>query len=187
MLTPRRAKRVPGGEGGGTPPGNHLLEIGVVSKPHGVSGELKVWPHWEGSDTLENVAEVHVTRAGETRVHRVRGARRAVRMVLLRLEGISDRTAAEAYRGATISVPRDALPPLAEGEFYLADLVGARVVAPGGDLGEVVEVRSYPTVEAIVVRKADGSLAEQALAPPWLESVDVAARRVVLTTTEGLV
>jgi ribosomal 30S subunit maturation factor RimM len=68
----------------------------------------------------------------------------------------------------------------------LVDLVGAQVFGPEGALGEVSAVTSHPTVDVIVIRLPDGRLVEQALSEPWLASVDVAARRIELSSLDGL-
>ena len=117
---------------------------------------------------------------------RVQSARKVARGVLLKLAQVDSRDAAETLRDARISVARDALPALEQGEYYLVELVGARVVAPEGLLGEVVEVRVYPTVDALVVRTPDGEVVEQPLAEPWVESIDPAEGLVSLSSAEGL-
>jgi len=60
------------------------------------------------------------------------------------------------------------------------------VIGPDGEIGEVTGIVSHPTVDVVVLRLADGSSAEQPLSEPWLESVDVAARRIVLSSLDGL-
>jgi 16S rRNA processing protein RimM len=85
-----------------------------------------------------------------------------------------------------VSVPRSVLPPLEPGEYYLIDLVGAKVIGPDGEVGEVSGIVSHPTVDVIVVRLPNGKSAEQPLSSPWLASVDVAAREVVLNSLDGL-
>jgi len=165
-----------------------LVEIGRITRPHGVRGELRVHLHWAGSDTLDQIEAVTLVRRGEQTVHRVVAARRADKAVLLTLEGVSDRDAAERLRGSGVCVPRDALPALEEGEYYLCDLVGARVTGPdGGLVGEVVEIRVHPSVETLVVRTPDGRLVEQALVEPWIERVDAQGKLVELSSTEGLI
>lgn len=164
------------------------IEIGRVIKPHGLAGEVKVRLHWEESDALDNVEAVIVRREGradaEITIESLRGSSNGL---LLKLAGHDDRDAAEELRGAALLVAREALGSLEPGEFFLCDLVGAEVLGPDGAVGRVVEVRSHPTADAIVVRLEDGRLAEQVLGEPWLESVDVENQRVVLTTLEGLI
>lgn len=162
------------------------LEVGRVSKAHGILGEVRITPHWESSDSLAHAQQIWLSLNGSQVVWDVERARVVPRAYLVKLRGIDDRNAAEALHGATVSVRREALPPLEPGEYYLVDLIGARVDGPEGEVGEVVSVASHPTVDVIVLRLRDGRSAEQALSAPWLESVDVAARRIVLSSLDGL-
>ncbi len=162
------------------------LEVGRVSKAHGIAGELRIVPHWESSDALERVPRIWLTSNGQRRSYEVERARQVPRAYLVKLVGIDDRNAAEALHGATVSVPRGALTPLEPGEYYLIDLVGAKVMGPDGEIGEVTSIVSHPTVDVVVLRLLDGSSAEQPLSEPWLQSVDVAERRIVLNSLDGL-
>ncbi|MEO8904842.1 MAG: ribosome maturation factor RimM [Polyangiaceae bacterium] len=162
------------------------LEVGRVSKAHGILGELRVVPHWEGSDALLHTEQIWLTLDGRTVPHRIERARAVPRAYLVKLQGVDDRNAAEALHGAAVSVLRGALPPLESGEYYLADLVGAKLTGPDGEVGEVTGVVSHPTVDVVVVRLPDGKTVEQALSSPWLSHVDVAARQIVLLSLDGL-
>jgi 16S rRNA processing protein RimM len=162
------------------------LEVGRVSKAHGITGELRIVPHWESSDALEQVRELWLTLKDKRTAYAVERARAVPRAYLVKLRGVDDRNAAEALHGATVSVPRSVLPPLEPGEYYLIDLIGAQVLGPDGELGTVTGIVSHPTVDVIVVRLADGSSVEQPLSEPWLSSVDVAARQVILNSLDGL-
>jgi 16S rRNA processing protein RimM len=162
------------------------LEVGRVSKAHGITGEVRIVPHWESSDALLQVEEIWLSLNGQVLKHAVERARGVPRGFLVKLRGVDDRTAAEALHGAAVSVPRSVLPPLEPGEYYLIDLVGAKVIGPEGEVGEVTGIVSHPTVDVIVVRLPDGGSAEQPLSLPWLASVDVAGRTVVLNSLDGL-
>jgi 16S rRNA processing protein RimM len=162
------------------------LEIGRVSKAHGILGELRVAPHWEASDALLHAEQIWLSLNGQTVAYVVERARAVPRAYLVKLKGVDDRNAAETLHGAAVSVPRNALPALEPGEYYLVDLIGAKVTGPDGEIGEVTGVVSHPTVDVIVLRLPDGKSAEQALSPPWLSHVDLAARQVVLLSLDGL-
>jgi 16S rRNA processing protein RimM len=84
-------------------------------------------------------------------------------------------------------VPRDRLPPPEQGEYYLCDLVGATVRTSSRIVGEVTEVRVHPSVDTLVIRAPDGKLFEQVIAEPWIESVDVEAKLVELSSEDGLI
>lgn len=164
------------------------IRVGRIARAHGVSGELEVRPDWaEGSALLGAKQVVLESEAGELEPLRVRSSRRTSKGVLLVLEGIDDRDAAEERRGRTVRVSRDVLPRLADGEYYLCDLVGAVVSAPDGPVGTVVEVQMYPSVDSVVIESADGRAFEQPLLDEWIAKVDVASRRVELASRDGLI
>ena len=109
------------------------VEVGIVARPHGVRGEVRVALHWDGSDALGSAPEVllRLPRRGERRLAVVQ-ARKVPKAVLLRLEGVESRDDAELLRGARVLVPREAMPALGPGEYYLCDLVGAELRGPEG-------------------------------------------------------
>ena len=164
------------------------IEIGRIARAHGVRGWVKAHVYWSGSDALLEVGAVLVTVAGQLPVWRdIEEARRADKSVLLKLAGVNDRDAADALRGAALALERQQLPPLEEDEYYLCDLVGAKVSVAGELYGEVVEVRTHPTLDSIVIRTQDGKLVEQPLTEPWLEKVDTRAGEVTLANLDGVI
>jgi 16S rRNA processing protein RimM len=165
-----------------------LVEIGRVTRPHGIRGEVRVHLHWADSDALDRVKSVTLVRDGKTLGdRRMKAARRVDKAYLLTFDGVTDRNAAEELRGCDVCIPREALPPPEEGEYYLCDLVGARVTAPEGDVGEVVEVRVHPSVDTLVVRTPDGRVLEQAIAEPWIARIDAVGKLVELSSMDGLI
>ena len=163
------------------------VELGTITRPHGLRGEVKVRLHWASSEAVFDAARLLVLKEQDPQWMEVESARGAAPAILLKLRGIDDRTAADRLRGASIAVPRSELPDPEEGEYYLADLVGARVETPRARLGEVVEVRVYASIDALVIRTEQGQLVEQPLAEPWVQNIDAASGVVQLTSDEGLV
>src|SRR5580698_1587005 len=131
------------------------VAVAEVARPHGVRGELRLKVYNPDSDLLTRRAGAAVRLRlpdGSERDVAVLHAREANKALLVRLAGVDDRDAAEALRGAEVCVPRDAFPPLAEGEFYACDLEGARAVLRSGEeVGRVTGLVSYPTCDALVV------------------------------------
>lgn len=96
------------------------------------------------------------------------------------LEGLEDRNAAEAMRGAVVEVPRSALPKPKRGEFYWSDVLGAEVVSTtGAKLGTLESVGSNGAQDVMVVRGE-----RERLIPfvpgPIVKQVDAAAKRIVV-------
>ena len=75
-------------------------------------------------------------------------------------EGIDDRSAAEALRGSLVEIDRAALPPLEEGEYYHADLIGLPCVgAAGKAVGTVVAVENYGAGDLLEIETEGGKRA----------------------------
>jgi 16S rRNA processing protein RimM len=162
--------------------------MGRIARAHGITGELEVRPDWEHSRGLLAAAEVMLeAESGALETRRVLSSRQTPKGILLRLEGIDDRNAAEARSGNVLRVARDMLPKLKDGEYYLCDLVGAKVASPEGVIGAVIEVQMYPSVDALVIEAEDGARFEQPLLDEWLARVDVAGGEIVLASREGLI
>ena len=160
------------------------VELAEVMRPHGVRGEVRVRPHNADSDLLPTLTEV-VLRAtdGVERKVAVTGARRANDAWLLKFAGVTDRDGADALRGAQLCVPREALPSLDGGEFYVVDIVGARVFdAEGVEVGTVDGITSYPSIEVLVVRRSAtaGDTLELPLLDEFVARVDASAGEVHL-------
>jgi 16S rRNA processing protein RimM len=118
--------------------------------------------------------------------HRIESARAVPKAYLVKLVGVDERNGAEALRGRAAWVARSALPSSDPAEYYLIDLVGARVIGPAGEIGTVTEVVTHPSVDALLIRTPDGRTLEQPLVPDWIERVSVEERVVELRSLEGL-
>lgn len=128
------------------------IALAAVAGAHGVKGEVRL-KLFGSLDGLAAQAEAHV---GD-RAFKLRSVRAAGKGAVARLEGIDDRSAAEALRGSLVEVERAALPPLAEGEYYHADLIGLKCVDRGGvEIGTVVAVENYGAGDLLEVEKTDG-------------------------------
>ena len=81
----------------------------------------------------------------------------AVRGAIATFTEVADRTAAEALRGTALTVARAELPPLDEGEYYHADLIGLPVVTSDGtSVGHVAAVENFGAGDVIEVQRPDG-------------------------------
>lgn len=164
------------------------IELGFVTRPHGVRGELKVKLHFEQSMALFEVPRVLLGNGDEApKPYTVASVRRAGKGVLLALQGVATRDAAEALQGARICIERTELPALASDEYYLVDVVGCEVLGPTGTIGVVQAVEAHPTVDSLLIATPEGRVLAQPLDEAWIESVSIAERRVVLRTLDGLI
>ncbi len=160
-----------------------LVALGAVARPHGVRGELRVHRFNPDSPVLLDRASVWLRTPdgkSEAREVKVERARPHGELVLLTLEGVVGREAAEALRGHAVCSPREDLPPPDEDELYHIDLVGLSVRTESGEeIGVVSEVIRYPSVDCLLVEGADG-VREIPILEPYLVDVDFEARVAVV-------
>jgi 16S rRNA processing protein RimM len=158
--------------------------LAEVTKPHGIRGEVRLKVYNRDSDLLSSQHEVRLSLPdGPGRDVEIEAIREvAGGALLVKLRDVDDRNAAETLRGARIAVRRDAFPLLEPGEFYVCDIVGADIVGPGGPLGTALDVVSYPTADALLVRPLGGAkeTVEVPLLDTYVDEVSAERRLVVL-------
>lgn len=173
-----------------------LLQIGAICRPHGLRGELRVRLHdpssqallalkrlWTGPDR----GDVSVDEAGLSgwKVHTVRQLGDGY--YLLTLHGISDRSGAEALRAQRLYAERGDLPALVDGEIYVADLIGCKVVdLEGHDIGTAREVQDIAGNSLLLVERPSRDAVLVPLVPQILIDVDLQASVVRIDPPEGL-
>lgn len=132
------------------------IEIGVVTRPHGISGEIKVQLLPEYLDALQGIEFVYLNDSAYPR--RVEGYRVHQGAALLKLAQVDTRNDSEALRGARISIMVRDLPPLPVGEYYSRDLIGLTVVTESAELvGKITEVLATGSNDVFVVTAVDGT------------------------------
>ena len=132
------------------------VALAAVAGAHGVKGELRLKLFSDSAESLARHSHLYV---GGREVA-VRDIKQGGKTAIARFEGISDRSAAEALRGQLVEIDRDKLPPLEEGEYYHADLIGLACVDEGGEpLGTVVAVENFGAGDLLEVEKPNGKRA----------------------------
>lgn len=165
------------------------LVVGQVGRAHGVSGEVAVAVRTDDPGARFAAGAVLATDPPERGPLRVVGSRWHSGRLLVRLDGVTDRTAAERLRGTTLLVDSGALPPLSDpDEFYDHQLIGLHAVLPDGrPVGSVTDVLHTPGSDLLAL---DTGGEEEALVPfvqAIVPTVDLAAGRIVIVPPEGLI
>ena len=167
--------------------------VGRVRKAHGIRGELVVEPITDAPERIFAPGQrvfagtVRGDLAPDRRELRIDRATRFKGGLIVAFREIADRNAAEQWRNRFFLVPAAEVPPLDEGEVYVHELVGMRVLlASGVGLGEVAEVYELPQGLAIDVRRDEGGGTVLLLYEQSVISVDRDTRTVTVTVPEGL-
>jgi 16S rRNA processing protein RimM len=127
-------------------PAPEFLVVGMLVGPHGLAGEVKLRPLTEFPERLPRLKRLTLRFPdGALAKAEVLGRRWHQGMLLVRLEGYPDRTAADALRGVEVLVPAAEAPTLPEGRFYEHEILGLRVLTPTGEeLGVVSRIIPGP-------------------------------------------
>ena len=154
--------------------GERKIALAAVAGAHGVKGEVRLKLFSDSADSLAAHGQLYVGGAKR----RLLAIRDAGKSAVARFEGIPDRSAAEALRGSLVEVDRSALPPLEEGEYYHADLIGLPAVDRAGNpVGAVVAVENYGAGDLLEIELEGGNRSLIAFKP---DVADLEDGRIVI-------
>jgi 16S rRNA processing protein RimM len=149
-VSPGQAPPHPSPEGEGLA---RRITLAAVAGAHGLKGEVRLKLFTDDADGLKRYESFDAGGRPLT----LQSVRPAGAGAIAKFREVPDRTAAEALRGMALTVPREALPPLGEGEYYHADLVGRPVVTPAGDsVGIAKTVENFGAGDVIDIEKPSG-------------------------------
>ena len=133
-----------------------MVVVGRIEGPYGVRGWLRVRSYTDPPENLADYRPWHLDRNGDGRwrevcVHQVRPHGEGFRCSI---EGVADRDAAAAWRGALVAVTESVLPAPEADEYYWRDLIGLSVTTVAGTaLGRVETLMATGANDALVVRE----------------------------------
>jgi 16S rRNA processing protein RimM len=169
-----------------------LTQVGYVSGAYGVTGSIRVTPFSSDADALLNVKTWWLDKPG-LRAVTVRTTKLHGGDVIAQLVGVVGRDAAEALKGAAVTIPRSQFPELSADEFYWSDLIGLDVVNLQGEaLGQVTDMmdngaqsilRIQPVAEVSDGADAAAVKAEERLIPyvdQFVKTVDLTAKKITV-------
>jgi len=153
------------------------VTLAAVAGAHGIGGEVRLKLF---AQSVQGIARHETVQVGD-RGLTLQSVKPGGGGAIARFAEIADRNAAEALRGALLTVPRSALPPLEPGEYYHADLIGLPCEGPNGErLGTVVAVENFGAGDIIEIEKPDG---KRTMVPFRLGVADLNQDKIMLDPT----
>ena len=157
----------------GAPATGKRVALAAVAGAHGIKGEVRL----KLFGSLEGLAAQEVVLIG-ARSFALSSVKGSGKGAIARLEGLADRSAAEGLRGQLVEVDRAALPPLEEGEYYHADLIGLTCFSEKDEtIGSVIGVENFGAGDLLDIEKVDG---KRSLIPFKPGIADLIDARIVL-------
>lgn len=159
--------------------------VGVIAGAHGVRGAVRIKSFTAEPKDVVRYGPVEDESGRRKFELRFIGVAKGV--VLAKVLGIDDRDEAEALRGLRLYLPRDALPPPDEEEYYHADLIGlAATLGDGTPLGTIQAVHDFGAGDCLEIARPEGPPLVAPFTRVVVPVVDIAGGRVVLDPPPGL-
>lgn len=165
------------------------MVIGEILRPHGVRGELRMRVLSHDPPALKQLEYIYLADS-KTSPARARVAVIRIRFnkayALLSLDGCNRREHAEELRGKLVYCDIEQLPPLNEGEYFLFQLIGLRVVADGGEIGRIRDVLETGANDVYIVESPEHGEVLIPAHDETINQIDFESGVISMTLPEGL-
>ena len=159
------------------------IKLGQVTAPVGIKGEIRVYPYLEQT-RFSALKKLHVEGLGDRKIEKIRQDRN---LLVIKLEGIPDRNAAEALRGKILYLPEGDSLDLGEDTYLVDDLKGMEVVdEKGSRIGTLKDVLSRPVQDLYEIEKSDGSSFLLPAVRAFVLEVDTGSGKITVRLPEGI-
>lgn len=134
-----------------------LFRVGVISNTHGIRGEVKVYPTTDNVRRFDDLKEVILDTGKEQLILHVTSVKYFKKMVILKFKEFDNINDIIPYKGMDLLVTRENAIPLEEGEYYIADIIGSKVITDEDKiLGTLTDVLQTGANDVYVVKTKDG-------------------------------
>lgn len=181
-MTTRRASPPPPSDPG------PLVAIGILTRPHGLKGEMCLNYYADSLEWLDGPIWLRAGESAPARPAKIAGMRLQRGQVLVRLEGVEDRNAAEGLRNLTVLMPESMLPESDDDTLYLHDLMGLDVVldTTGETIGKLAHVHFIGGQELWVIEAPGGKEILFPAVPDFVNRVDLEHKLIRVSPPPGL-
>ena len=153
------------------------LKIGLIVKPQGIRGELKVQPLTDDINRFRKLKEVII----DEKTYKVLNTTIGGNVVFISISGVADRNVAESFRGKFLRVTRENAIALEEGRYFIVDIIDCEVVTDNGNkVGKVIDVTSART-DVFTLTCEDGRIMRFPFLNDLVLNVDVINKKITVS------
>ena len=161
------------------------FEIGIVTKPQGIKGEVRVLPTTDDPSRFNLLVGEEVLL--NEKVYKISTAREQKNMVILKFSGVNDRNTAETLIGKKILIPAEKALPLEEDEYFARDLPGLKVqTTDGEEIGIVEKVLHTNANDVYVIKPIEGDSFMIPAIKDVVLSISISKKAMTIKLMEGL-
>ena len=164
-----------------------LLQVGILSSTHGVHGEMKVFPTTDDPGRYKKLKRVFLDTGSEMTELKLESVKFFKKFVIVKFEGYDSINDIEKYKGRSIFVNREDAVRLGRNEYFIADLIGMRVIDEDEeDLGELADVMETGANDVYVIKLVNGGELLLPAIKQCILSVDVNSSVMKVHVLDGL-
>ena len=165
----------------------NLLRVGVITSPHGVRGEVKVYPTTDDRNRFKMLKKVFLDLGKEQKTLEIEHVKFFKNMVILKFKGIDSMNDVEAWRQKDLLITRDQAVALEPDENFIADLIGLKVVTDEGEpLGVMTDVLQTGANDVYCVKMESGKELLLPAIKDCILKVDLEKQEMLVHVLDGL-
>lgn len=165
-----------------------FLKVGVITTTHGVRGEVKVYPTTDEPERFLELDHVLLNTGKKFRDLEIKNVRFFKNLVILKFKGIDNINDIEKYKGHDLWIPREEGQELDEDEYYIADLLGLRVILDDGtEFGTLKNVMETGANDVYIIdTNAHGEVLVPAIRE-CIQDIDLEKNTMTIHLMKGLI
>lgn len=166
---------------------DNYLRVGVIASTYGIRGEVKVYPTTDDVNRFKSLKKVILDTGKEKLNLEVQGVKFFKNMVIVKFKGIDNINDIEKYKGKDLLVTREDAIPLEEGEYYIFDVLGSKIVTEDGEeIGELKEILQTGANDVYIVKTTAGKELLIPSIPQCILDVNIDAKIIKVHLLDGM-
>ena len=134
-----------------------ILKVGIITSTHGVRGEVKVFPTTDELKRFKKLKEVLLENGEDLIPLKIEGVKFFKQFAIIKFEGFDNPNTIEKYKGKSLFVTRENAVRLKKDEYFIADLIGMKVIDEGGaEIGILRDVMDNKANDVYIIDMTDG-------------------------------
>ncbi len=164
-----------------------FLQVGVITATHGIRGEVKVFPTTDDPERFLDLETVYLDTGREKKLLTISSVKFFKQFVILKFKEFDNINDVEPFRKKSLLVTREQAVPLEEDEYFIADLIGLRVITDEDKvLGELTDVLETGANDVYQVTDENGKEVLLPAIKDCILSVDLEKGEMKVHILEGL-
>lgn len=167
---------------------DNFIRVGVITRTHGIKGEVKVFPTTDDAKRFESLNKLYLDTGKEYMPLEIEGIKYFKNLIILKFKDINDINDIEKYKGKDLLISIDDAIELKEDEYFIFDLIDSEVYTEDGTkLGILTEVLTSSANDVYLVKTKDKKEILLPSIKQCILDVDTINKRITVHVMDGLI